>query len=174
MRKIVLVNGFIAGLIPLCMFFIFNANEDNEYGAWIGYGSMIVAFSLIFIGTRSFRDKQNSGTISFGKGMQIGLLITAIASVLYAGGWEAYLMTHGGSDTFMTRYTERYVDRMKTSGASQEKIDAMIKEMDSMKEMYRNPFIRFGMTLMEIFPVGFAITLISAGILRKKEILPAG
>lgn len=173
MRKLVLINGIIAGLIPLSMFFIFNANEENQYGVWIGYGSMIIAFSLIFLGTRSFRDKQNNGTISFGKGMQIGLLITAIASVIYAGGWEIYLMTHGGPDSFMTTYTEHYVDRMKAAGAAQEKIDATIKEMDSMKAMYRNPFFRFGMTLMEILPVGVIISLISAGVLRKKEVLPA-
>ena len=45
--------------------------------------------------------------------------------------------------------------------------------MKSLSEMYKNPFIRFGMTLMEIFPLGLAVALISAGILRKKEILPA-
>ncbi len=36
-----------------------------------------------------------------------------------------------------------------------------------------NPVIRFGITLMEILPVGIIITLISAAILRKKEFLPA-
>jgi len=42
-----------------------------------------------------------------------------------------------------------------------------------MKRMYRNPAFRFGITLMEILPVGVIITLISAAILRKKEFLPA-
>lgn len=35
--------------------------------------------------------------------------------------------------------------------------------------MYRNPAIRFGMTLMKILPVGVIITLISAAVLRKKR-----
>ncbi len=56
--------------------------------------------------------------------------------------------------------------------ASQEKIDAAKKEMENMKAMYENILFRFGMTLMEIFPVGLLITLICAGVLRKKEILP--
>jgi hypothetical protein len=45
--------------------------------------------------------------------------------------------------------------------------------MDDFKMMCRNPAIRFGMTLMEILPVGIIITLISAALLRKKEFLPA-
>ena len=43
--------------------------------------------------------------------------------------------------------------------------------MESMKEMYKNPFIRFGFTLMEVSPVGIVISLISAGLLRKKTFL---
>jgi hypothetical protein len=33
--------------------------------------------------------------------------------------------------------------------------------------------VRFGMTLMEIFPVGLLISLISAALLRKNEFLPS-
>ena len=39
--------------------------------------------------------------------------------------------------------------------------------------MYRKFYIRFPMTLMEILPVGVIVTLISAGLLRKREVLPA-
>ena len=42
-------------------------------------------------------------------------------------------------------------------------------EMDSMAEMYKNPLIRFGMTLMEIVPVGLIITLLSAFLLKRNE-----
>jgi hypothetical protein len=33
--------------------------------------------------------------------------------------------------------------------------------------------VRFGMSLMEIFPVGLAVTLICSAILRNKNILPS-
>ena len=55
--------------------------------------------------------------------------------------------------------------------ASQEEIDKTISEMASMQEMYKIPIIRFGMTLFEILPVGIIVTLLSAAILRRKEIL---
>jgi hypothetical protein len=39
--------------------------------------------------------------------------------------------------------------------------------------MLENPLIYFAVSLMEILPVGIIVTLISAALLRKKEILPA-
>jgi len=68
-------------------------------------------------------------------------------------------------------YTQ--INKMKASGASSAEIDEKIKEMADMKEMIKNPVLRFGMALMELFPFGIIVTLISAVVLRKKEILPA-
>lgn len=45
-------------------------------------------------------------------------------------------------------------------------------EMENFYELYKNPLIRFGVTLTEILPVGLVLTLLSAAILRKREILP--
>jgi hypothetical protein len=42
-----------------------------------------------------------------------------------------------------------------------------------MKEMYKNPLLRFGMTLAIILPVGVVVALLSAAVLRRKEFLPA-
>ena len=65
------------------------------------------------------------------------------------------------------------IKKMQHDGKSQEEIDKKREEMKMFAEWYKNPLIRFGMTLLEIFPVGLVITLIAAGILRKKEVLPA-
>jgi hypothetical protein len=34
--------------------------------------------------------------------------------------------------------------------------------------MYSNPAINVALTFMEVFPIGLGVTLLSAGILRKK------
>jgi hypothetical protein len=74
-------------------------------------------------------------------------------------------------NSFMEEYTEHYIAKLKEKGASQDEIDKTTKEMAIMQQMYNNPFIRFGMTLFEILPVGIIVTLLSAAILRKKEVL---
>jgi hypothetical protein len=131
---------------------------------------MLVALSMVFFGIKSFRDNQNSRKIGFWKGAQVGILISMLASFVYAAGWEVYMQA-SPANTFMDEYTEHYINRLKEKGTPQAELDKTVKEMDGMKEMYKNPFIRFGMTLMEIFPVGVIVTIISAAILRKKEVL---
>ena len=73
----------------------------------------------------------------------------------------------------MEKYVEHSINKMKEAGASQAEIDQSMQSMNGMIEMYKNPFIRLAMTFAEILPVGIVITLLSAGILRKKELLPA-
>lgn len=179
MRTIVLRNGILSGLVMVGMviftFFLMGKGvvtfDNSEV---IGYSSMIVALSLIFFGVKSYRDKHQSGVISFGKGLRVGLLITAVAAVVYATGWEVYYRNAPGvEETFMDEYAEYCINKLRHEGATEEKIEKTRKEMTDMKEMYKNPFVRFGFTMVEILPVGIIITLVSAGVLRKRHVLPA-
>ena len=45
---------------------------------------------------------------------------------------------------------------------------ASTQELAKFKQQYENPLYNSAMTFLEPFPVGLAITLISAAILRKK------
>lgn len=174
MSKVVLIFGLIAGLIVTTLMLVSmplmgNGTISFENGELFGYTSMIIALSMIYFGVKSFRDNHNNGVLSFGKGFQVGILIAAIAAVIYASGWEVYISTSSGD--FMAQYTEQYLEQMEKEGASVTEIEEMKVEMDSMAEMYKNPLIRFGMTLMEIVPVGLAITLLSAFFLKRSESL---
>ncbi|MEZ4973737.1 MAG: DUF4199 domain-containing protein [Cyclobacteriaceae bacterium] len=175
MKKVVFIFGSIAGLIEVAMFFISmplmgNGTISFENGEVIGYSTMIIALSMIFFGVKSFRDNHSEGKITFGKAFQVGIFIALLAGVIYALGWEAYMATGTGPDEFMTQYTDQYVSQMENEGASPAEIDEMKSEMQSMSEMYKNPVIRFGMTLMEILPVGLVITLITAAVVRRSEV----
>jgi hypothetical protein len=85
--------------------------------------------------------------------------------------WEAYYRTSGAQ--FIEQYSAHYIEKMKAGGASDTEIANTQKEMSDLKEVYKNFFVRFGMTLMEILPVGVIVTLISAALLRRREVLPA-
>ena len=171
MKKIVLVYGIIAGVVAggvllASMPFYSNGSLDMSNGAVVGYTSMVIALSLIFFAIRSFRDKQNGGKISFGKALAIGLLITLIASIVYSLAWEVCYNTV--AKDFMATYSEHALNELKASGATEEMINSSKVEMDAMTEMYKNPLVRFPMTMLELIPVGILISLICSLILKKK------
>jgi Protein of unknown function (DUF4199) len=170
MKKIVIVNGLIAGAIVSAMFLITMGlyhNQGNfDGGMWIGYASMLLAFSLIFVAIIRYRDKYNNGAISFGKAFRIGLYITLIASTIYVVAWlvDYYVFI----PDFADKYAASMIDKLKTSGASAAEIAATTKQMDSFKEMYKNPVMVVLFTYLEILPVGLLLTLIAALILKRK------
>ncbi len=131
-----------------------------------GYAAMILSFSLVFVGVKNFRDKQNDGIISFGKAFKIGFLIALIASTMYVIAWmiDYYFFI----PDFMDKFCSQAIASSKASGASQAEINAQTAEMDTYKEMYKNPFGVILLTYMEILPVGLVVSLISALILKKK------
>lgn len=179
MLKIVIVYGLIAGVIVAAMirlwFYFYRqgiVNLDN--GEIFGYGSMIIALSMVFFGIKSYRDNQNGGTIGFWKGVQVGLLISLVAALIYAGAWEIYVQARPDNlNDFLDQYTEHQLNKLRESGAPSERIEHAASEMASFRKMYENPLVRFGITLTEIAPVGIIVTLVSAALLRKKELLPA-
>jgi hypothetical protein len=130
--------------------------------------------SMVFFGIKSYRDNHGNGKITFWKGVQIGLLISLIAGVLYFAGAETYAMTHPGFvDQFVKLSKDEMVGKLQSQGASQDQIDKTTTQIDQMAKLMQNPLVFFLICLMEIFPVGIVVTLISAGLLRKRELLPA-
>jgi hypothetical protein len=175
MLRIVLIFGFIAGAIAAGLMWLLIAVQnsgavDIEHGMTLGYATMIIALSLVFFGVKSYRDN-NGGHITFLKGLQVGILISLICAVCYAGSWELYY--RGSGQEFLQKYTAHYIDHMKEEGKSDEEIAKAQADMAQFMEQYRNFFVRFAVTLMEILPVGIIVTLVSAALLRKPEMLPA-
>jgi Protein of unknown function (DUF4199) len=175
MTKIVLIFGLISGAIAAALMWLLvtivkNDGIDFDNALIWGYATMIVALSLVFFGIKSYRDN-NGGRITFLKGLQVGILISLVSAVCYAASWEIYYPTTG--QEFMQKYTAYYLDKMRKEGASDAEIEKARVEGEQLIEQNKNFFIRFGITLTEILPVGVIVTLVSAALLRKRDILPA-
>ena len=127
---------------------------------------MLLAFSLIFVGTKITRDKYNGGFISFGKAFRVGLFITLIAATIYVLVWliDYYIFI----PDFADKYAAQAVKKLQESGATAEAIAKKAKEMEDFSRMYKNPFFNTLITYSEIVPVGLLVSLISAFILKKK------
>ncbi len=175
MKKNIVVYGIIAGIVVIIpMLFSVNSSDhkdggiDWDKGLIIGYTSMIIAFSLVYVGIRNYRDKFNGGVISFGKAFKIGILIVLIASTMYVIAWLIdyfYFIPD-----FAEKYAAHSIDKLKASGAGQIEIDKQTKEMADFVRMYKNPFFNAAMTYFEILPVGLVVTLISSFILKRKTV----
>ncbi len=179
MKKIALIFGLIAGIIPSAMFFIMHNDggfeaSQMENGQIIGYITMIVGFSTIFFAIKQYRDNELNGQIKFGKAFLVGLYITLVASLVYVVAWEVYSNTLMIGD-FSDQYVEYIRGDLAAKGLTEAEIDVeLAPQLDMMKLYKENMPFRLAMTFMEIFPVGLIISLISAlvfgVILNKKQI----
>ena len=170
MRKIVLTFGLIAGAILSAMMFIALAFQDQigfDKSAVIGYTTMVLAFLMVFFGVRSYRDNVAGGSVTFGRALIVGLMITAVASACYVATWQ--LIYYKLAPDFNDKYAAYTVEKAKKSGATESQIAAKTKEMKEFTEMYKNPLVNIALTFLEPLPVGILFTLVAAGVLSRKR-----
>jgi len=170
MKKNVWKYGLISGAliatwavstIALCY------NSNNYVGNMLlGYTAQVLALSLVYVGVKNYRDKQNGGVISFGKALQLGLLISLVACTMYVVAWA--IDYNFFIPDFMEKYSAHMIKSAQQSGQSAAQISAQIAQAAQMKEMYKNPFWFALFTYLEIVPTGLIVSLIVALILKKK------
>lgn len=140
MKKNILIYGVISGLIVSAIMFLSVGNiTDFNTGLVVGYASMLIAFSLVYVGIKNYRDKYNGGVISFGKAFKIGIFIVLISSTIYVIAWLIDF------NYFVPDYLEKnsikVIDDLKAAGTSQIEIDNKAKEMADFAVLYKNPFL---------------------------------
>ena len=169
MIRTALLYGTIATAIITIFFWLTHTLwlDDNDFtmGEILGYAGMILAFTMIYFGVKSFRDVQPDQKISFGKAFLVGLSITLVASVWYVIGWMIYYQQN---PEIMNSFFEQSIEQIKQSELSSNEMQAKIMELEQMQENYGNPLVRISFTLIEILPVGLVMSAISAIILKRK------
>lgn len=174
MLRAVLVYGVIGGLIvavPMAASLLTSTDGAiPENAALYGYLSMLLAFTMVFVGIKHYRDKVLGGVIRFMPALSVGLGISAVASLFWVVGWEVTLAT--GFD-FGSAYTESVVAAARARGAPPVELERVRAEAVAFLSMYENPLFRLPITFIEMFPIGALISLISAGLLRNSRFLPA-
>jgi hypothetical protein len=171
MKKIVLTFGLISGAIIAGLMLVtvpFAERIGFENATIVGYTSMVLSFLLVFFGIRSYRENVGGGYITFGRGFTVGILIALISSLAYVLTWE--IVYQNWLYDFPEKYTNYVIEKARASGVSAEELARQSTELNSMWAVYRSSiFIRAVATFIEPFPVGLIITLISAGVLRKRR-----
>lgn len=174
LRKI-LSYGVIAGLlagVPLSII-VLGAGDHPPManGMVIGYLTMLVALSTVFVAIKRYRDVDKGGVVGFWPAFGLGLGISAVAGVIYVIAWETSVaLAHVD---FAGGYARAVIAEQRARGVSGRALAKVAAEMDAFKVQYANPLFRWPMTFAEIFPVGVLVSLISAALLRNRRFLPA-
>lgn len=169
MKKVVLVYGFLSGAVAAALMLAtlpFVDQLEGGRGLVVGYTGIVLSGLLIFFGVRSYRENVGGGKLTFGRGFAVGILIALISSACYVATWEVvfFKLAPGMCDKMFAKQ----IEQIKTSGAPQAEIDTKLHQIDVMKKLYANPLTNAAVAMIEPFPVGLLITLVSAGVLRRK------
>ena len=168
MKNTVLRYG-IWSAISICILFLISSlalkNLDFKTQEIYGYASIIVSLSFVFFGIKHFKDNNNNGLLSFGKGLLVGLLITMFASVTF-GLYNVIYVEYINPD-FMTEYYTHSVEQVSKT-LSGDELQAKLKKMEEEKAMFADPFMNFSLMFLTVFMIGFIISLISSLILSKR------
>jgi hypothetical protein len=169
MKKTVLTFGLISGAISSLLMVVtvpFAHRIGFNKALIVGYTTIVLSFLLVFFGIRSYRDNVGNGQITFTKAFAVGICITLISCIFYVVTWE--ILYFNFMHDFMDNYGADMIDKLKASGASAAAVQMQVEHLKKLKEQYENPLFNSLMTFIEPFPVGLAITLLSAAVLRKK------
>ena len=175
MLNLILKYGVIAGLavgIPMSIITLsLDADAVGHWGMAIGYTTMLIALSAVFVAIKRRRDDDQGGVIRFWPAFGMGLGISAVASVIYVVAWEAATAIAGID--FGKTYADMLIRQQAAKGVAGPALEAFKAQMAQFRASYADPLYRLPMTFMEIFPVGVLVSLVSAGLLRNPRFMPA-
>jgi hypothetical protein len=172
-----LICGLIAGLVAaipqtLMAMAMRGRQPMLDYSTVLGYLTMLIALSVVFVAIKRRRDRDLGGVIRFWPALGLGVGISLVAGIVYVVSWE--LAQYFFSMDFARNYGWAMIEQQRAKGASPEALEKVIIDMEYFaRELYPNPLWRLPMTFAEIFPVGLLVSLVSAGLLRNPRVLPA-
>src|SRR5262245_18679829 len=91
MKKIVVTFGLLSGAVSSAMMLLtlpFIDRIGMHRGEVIGYTTIVASFLLVFFGVRAYRERVGGGSLTFGRGLLVGLLITLVSCACYIATWE--------------------------------------------------------------------------------------
>ena len=165
-------NIFIAGLIAGgfagiwgCLMCIGGIEVSMNVGMAIGYLTMLIGLTAVFLAVKRRRDVDQGGVIRFWPALGMGLAISLIAGLVYALMFEATLAMFG-----FDKFVERMVVMSQEGGATAQELAEMRAFFSG---SYANPVVRVLISMAEMLPVGLLVSLVSAGLLCNPRFMPA-
>ncbi len=169
MQRIVLTFGLIGGAVLAVLMLATLPFQDQigfERGALVGYTTMVLAFLMVYVGVRAYRDTVPGGAVTFGQAFKVGLLISLVITVCYVATWQ--VMYYGFMPDFFDKYTAFALEKARQGGASEADLARQAQDLRDFAVMYKNPLVNIAFSLLEPLPVGLVFTLVTAGVLGRR------
>lgn len=164
------------GVYALVLFFLVewlifrNDSKDFGFREVVGWAGILLSTIFVYFGLKYFRDRQNNGSLSFGEGLKLGILLTLLPAIAFGIFNVVYILWL--DPNFLDTYYNSQVEELRNTIPLAEQ-DSKIKAVQEEKEMFTNPFVQFIVMFLSVFIVGFIVTIISTLILKRRTAIPA-
>lgn len=170
--KSALTYGSYLGLISIAISVVIWAGGFLESmglfgGVFIGLGSFIITFIVLFIFAKSYRNKELGGYVSFGEIFKFAILVilvSTVISIIYTYIFHAFI-DPGYMEKLMAVMQQKTLDFMESKGVPEAQMDKAIekfKEIPTMAKTLRQAALSGLIS-------GAIISLIVAAIVKKNE-----
>jgi hypothetical protein len=170
MKKVVLRYGLYAALGELVTFVAVWAlltlvTIDLKVQGTISWFVIISPLVFVYFGIKYYRDNLNNGSLSFLKGLQIGMLMILIPAVAYALIETVYVL-YINPDFYANIARHELEDLRKTLSAAQ--LAAKTTEMKQQLAADKNPVYNFSVMVIVIYALGTIVAVLSSLLLFRK------
>ena len=156
-----LTNGLILGLaliIYSVLLYIFDLNL-NKY---LGYVSYIIIIAGVILGTKSYRDNNLNGFITYGQALGFGTMLVVVAAVLSA--IYTYLFVAIIDPDIIDKILAISEEEMLKKGMS----DDQVEMAQSFSKKLMSPVVMSITGFIGTSIVGFILSLITSAFLKKE------
>lgn len=174
MKKPAFKFGLASGLLSSAMFvltaLLSDDSAENGLAITISRILMIASLSMVFLAIRQTRDRMMGGIISFKLAFRMGMTVVLISTMCYSTtkvGYANFINKEFVSKSITETITaeNNRIDEMKDLTVDQK--NKMKEEFADNMEDLKNPYAFALTSILDIFPIGFAIALLCAVIMKK-------
>ena len=161
-KKIALPYGAILGLLTVMLsVIVYVMDQTYEQPWWQGVLGMIMIIACIILGLKAFK-KDNSGFLSLGEAIKVGLAISLIAAII--GVLFNLIFMNFIEPDFVTNMLAASEDKMleQNPNMTQEQIDMAM----GISETMMSPLILSALSIIWVLFLGFIVSLISGLVMK--------
>jgi hypothetical protein len=160
--KNTLTNGVILGLV-LIIYTVLLYITDLTFNTGMGVLVYVILIAGIFIGTKSYRDKVLDGSISYGKALTTGVLISVFAAIIISV--FIYILYKWIDPGLMDKIVKMKEDKMLDRGMSADQVEQAM----NMAKKFMSPLITMIGSIISYVLIGTIISLVTSAILKKEK-----